>query len=163
MVRFFVEARSWDARSPSEVLAQANAMMLSRLPSDSFVTAFLGVLSPDGLRYSNAGHLPPLHVSAAGVRALAGHGLPLGIEAEPGYRDGHLHLDHGDLVLAYTDGLTEARRGGEIFGARRLAQLVRRLAATLGPQGLVRTVHEEVAGWADGLSDDAVALALRRR
>ena len=163
MVRFFVEARSWDAQSPSQVLHQTNAMLLSRLPSDSFVTAFLGVLSPGGLRYCNAGHLPPLHVSSARVLTLAGHGLPLGIEAEPGYRDGHLRLDQGDLVLAYTDGLTEARRSGENFGPRRLAHLVHGLAETLGPQDLVRTIHEEIADWADGLSDDAVALALRRR
>src|ERR687896_2073254 len=44
MVRFFVEARSWDTRSPAAVLEQANAMLMGRLPPDSFVTAFYGVL-----------------------------------------------------------------------------------------------------------------------
>ena len=59
MVRFFVEARSWDTLSPAKVLEQANAMLLGRLPRDTFVTAFLGLLSRESLRYCNAGHLPP--------------------------------------------------------------------------------------------------------
>ena len=138
-------------------------MLLGRLPSDSFVTAFLGVLSPAGLRYCNAGHMPPLHLSGAGVRTLESHGLPLGVEPEPGYGEGDLDLAEGDLVLAYTDGLTEARRSGTTFGTRRLARLVHGLADRFGPQELVRAIHEEIADWADGLSDDAVALALRRR
>jgi sigma-B regulation protein RsbU (phosphoserine phosphatase) len=163
MVRFFVEARSWDSPSPALVLHQTNAMLLGRLPSDSFVTAFLGVLSPAGLRYCNAGHLPPLHVRGTRVHALEGHGLALGIDPEPGYGEGHLDLAEGELVLAYTDGVTEARRGSETFGARRLARLLRELAQGHGPQELVRAIHEEIADWADGLSDDAMALAVRRR
>ena len=163
MVRFFVEARSWDEPSPALVLEQANSMMMGRLSSDAFVTAFLCVLSPGRLRYCNAGHLPPLHLSGAGVRTLEGHGLPLGIEAGTQYGDEELRLDEGDLVFAYTDGLTEARRGGETFGQERLAQLVLAWAKGRSPDELVRAVHDEIAGWADGLDDDAVALALRRR
>src|ERR671914_1153875 len=79
MVRFFLEARSWDSAEPSVVLEQANAMLLGRLPRDTFVTAFLGILSRDSLRYCNAGHLPPLHVRDGSVAALEGHGLPLGV------------------------------------------------------------------------------------
>ena len=163
MVRFFVEARSWDVFSPAAVLEQANAMLLSRLPSDTFVTAFLGVLSPRALRYCNAGHQPPLLVSENGVRPLAGHGLPLGVEDQPGYGECELRLLDGDLVFAYTDGLIEARRGGEIFGSERLALLVERWAGGMNAERLVRAVHGEIAGWADGRADDAVALALRRR
>jgi serine phosphatase RsbU (regulator of sigma subunit) len=66
------------------------------------------------------------------------------------------------MVLAYTDGLVEARRKGELYGPERLAALVAGDAAGLSPQELVRAVHEDVAAWADGISDDAVALALRR-
>jgi GAF domain-containing protein len=163
MVRFFIEARSWDSARPSRVLAQANAMLLSRLPPDTFVTAFLGLLSPGRLTYCNAGHLPPLHVSGALVRPLEGHGLPLGIDSHPGYGETELRLAPGELVFAFTDGLIEARRGGEMYGDGRLTRLVADRAASLGPEGLVRAVHEEVAAWSDGLSDDSVALALRRR
>ena len=163
MVRFFVEARSWDSASPGLVLRQTNSMLMSRLPGDTFVTAFLAVLSPGGLRYCNAGHLPPLHVSGAGVRSLDGHGLPLGVDANPDFGESELRLDDGDLVFAYTDGVTEARRGAETFGAARLTKLVASLAEQHAPEQLVRAVHEEIVAWSEGLADDAVALALRRR
>jgi sigma-B regulation protein RsbU (phosphoserine phosphatase) len=163
MVRFFVEARSWDESSPAAVLGQANSMLMGRLPSDTFVTAFYGVLSPGTLRWAGAGHLPPLHVSGTAVRSLDSHGLPLGIDADPGYGESELELGVGDLVFAFSDGLVEARRAGAIYGIQRLSGLVGRLAQTLGPEELVRAVHEEISHWAGALGDDAVALALRRR
>jgi sigma-B regulation protein RsbU (phosphoserine phosphatase) len=162
MVRFFIEARSWDSTCPAEILSQANAMLLGRLPRDTFVTAFLGVLSGNSLRYCNAGHLPPLHVRAGSASPLEGHGLPLGVLERQEYSWGELALEDGDLVFAHTDGLIEARRSGEMYGEERLAQLVAAGARTHSPEELVRAVHEDVAGWADGISDDAVALALRR-
>ena len=162
MVRFFIEARSWDTLCPARILEQANAMLLGRLPRDTFVTAFLGILSRDQLVYCNAGHLPPLHVRGGSVRQLAGHGLPLGVEEHGGYSSGELRLEPEDLVFAHTDGLIEARRAGEMYGAERLARLLAASAATHTPKELVRAVHEEVGSWADGISDDTVALALRR-
>jgi len=162
MVRFFVEARSWDTLSPAKVLEQANAMLHGRLPPDTFVTAFLGLLSRESLRYCNAGHLPPLHVRAGLVRPLDSHGLPLGVFERHDYIESELHLERSDLVFAYTDGLIETRREGEMYGTERLSQLVSRLAGSHAAQELVHAVHEDVTGWADGISDDAVALALRR-
>jgi len=162
MVRFFVEARSWDTLSPAKVLEQANAMLLGRLPRDTFVTAFLGVLSRESLRYCNAGHLQPLHVRAGTVCPLESHGLPLGVLERHDYSESELHLERGDLVFAHTDGLIEARRDGAMYGIGRLSELVSGLARSHAAQELVRAVHEDVTGWADGISDDAVALALRR-
>jgi serine phosphatase RsbU (regulator of sigma subunit) len=163
MVRFFIEARSWDTLCPEQVLEQANAMLLGRLPRDAFVTAFLGILSPDSLRYTNAGHLPPLHLRDGTARPLDSHGLPLGVLEDQSYSSSELRLEPGDLVFAHTDGLIEARRAGEMYGAERLAQLVMGAAGSQSPTDLVRTVHEDVMGWADGISDDTVALALRRK
>ena len=162
MVRFVIEARSWDSLCPAEVLGQANAMLLGRLPRDTFVTAFLGVLSSDSLLYANAGHLPPLHVRGGTAEPLEGHGLPLGVLEHPAYSFTELALEPGDLVFAHTDGLVEARRAGEMYGAERLTRFVVRAAATQTPKQLVSAVHEDVTAWADGISDDAVALALRR-
>jgi hypothetical protein len=162
MVRFFVEARSWDHDSPAAVLEQTNAMLLERLPEYTFVTAFLAILSSDRMRYCNAGHLPPLRLSRAGVQEVGGHGVPLGVRSVPDYVERGLRLEHGDLVFAYTDGLTEARRKDETFGTERLARLVHDAARTEAPEQLVRHVHEEIVRWSGGLSDDAMALALRR-
>jgi serine phosphatase RsbU (regulator of sigma subunit) len=162
MVRFFVEARSWDESSPAAVLSQANSLLRGRLPSDSFVTAFLGVLSESSLRYANAGHLPPLVASGGEIRSLGGNDLPLGVAPATEHRESELALDHGELLFTYTDGLVEARRAGEVYGHKRLAELVARRSARHVPEELVRVVHGEIAEWAGGLTDDAVALALRR-
>jgi GAF domain-containing protein len=162
MVRFFIEARSWDTLSPAEVLEQANAMLLGRLPQDSFVTAFLGILTRDSLMYCNAGHLPPLLIRDDEARPLDSHGLPIGVLETNGYSASELRLEPGDLVFAHTDGLIEARRNGEMYGEKRLAQLLVPAAAASSPRELVRAVHEDVSAWADAISDDAVALALRR-
>jgi GAF domain-containing protein len=178
MVRFFVEARSWDTHSPAAVLEQANSMLMGRLPPDTFVTAFYGVLkgvapvraepapsrtAPGRLLWAGAGHLPPIHVSGPCVRALEPHGLPLGIDPSPGYGESELELAPGDLVFAFTDGLVEARRGTETYGTRRLATIVGTLAQSLAPEDLVGAVHDEIAEWSGGLGDDTVGLALRRR
>ena len=60
MVRFFVEARTWDSERPGEVLAQTDRLLGGRLPSASFVTAFMGVIADGTLRWANAGHAPPV-------------------------------------------------------------------------------------------------------
>jgi GAF domain-containing protein len=164
MARFFIEARSWDSTSPAEVLTQANTMLRTRLPDYTFVTAFLGVISPDRIRYCNAGHPPPLVVPAEGNGSeLVGHGLPLGVDPNPGYEDLELQLRPGDLLLGYTDGLVEARREGELFGAERLLELVAGMGHERSLDEIASAVHEGVRRWADGLGDDSVALAVRRR
>jgi sigma-B regulation protein RsbU (phosphoserine phosphatase) len=144
------------------VLEQANAMLLGRLPHDAFVTAFFGILSGETLRYCNAGHLPPLLVRGGAACPLDSHGLPLGVLEGQRYSWSELKLKQGDLVFAHTDGLIEARRGGEMYGTERLARQVIAEAQKHPPTELVRAIHEDVTEWADAISDDAVAMALRR-
>ncbi|MFN2616886.1 MAG: SpoIIE family protein phosphatase [Thermoleophilaceae bacterium] len=163
MVRFFVEARSWGEPSPAVVLRETNAMLMERLPGSTFVTAFLAVLSPGRVRWCNAGHLPPLVLAGGEPRQLPGGGLPLGVDGAAGYRELELDLEPSALLVAYTDGLVEARREGEMYGVERLAALVAERGRRLHPQELVGVLHDETSSWAGGLSDDAVALALRRR
>ena len=165
MARFFIEARSWDCASPGEVLAQANTMLGSRLPSDTFVTAFFALLTRDGIRYANAGHLSPLVLRADDELGEAGgRGLPLAVQESTTYEDRRIDFEPGDLMLAFTDGLVEARRGGQLYGSERLEDAIvetNSLAPDLDE--LVRVVFDDVRGWAGSLNDDAVALAVRRR
>ena len=163
MVRFFIEARSWDAESPARVLEQTNAMLTGRLPSDTFATAFLAVMGPRSLKWASAGHLPPFHLAGGELSELGATGVPLGVEEGASYQERTLELGDGDLVFAYTDGLVEARRGEEVFGASRLARLVARLSHLNAPERLATRVHEEVVAWSGGVGDDVVALAVRRR
>jgi len=164
MVRFFIEARTWDADGPAEVLAQANAILRRRLPGGvAMVTAFLGVIDGGVLRYANAGHVPPLVAAGGGaaLRELPTTGLPLGVEEDVAYEARELPFGPGALLFASTDGLVEARCGGELFGQARVSSLVAANAERLGPQALVELAHAEAETFADTLTDDIAIIALR--
>ena len=168
MVRFFIEARTWDADCPAQVLAQANAILRRRLPGGvAMVTAFLGVIDGGVLRYANAGHVPPLVVAAGdgaaadAPRELPTTGLPLGIDDDVVYEAHALAFGPGALLFASTDGLVEARRGNEQFGQARVSALVAANAASLGTQALVELAYAEAESFADALTDDIAIIALR--
>ena len=165
MARFFIEARSWDCTTPGEVLAQANTMLSPRLPSDTFVTAFFALLERDSIRYANAGHPSPLLLRVGSEPGhVAGRDLPLGVEDAAQYADHRMEFAPGDLMLAFTDGLVEARRSGRLYGVERLEEAVVRADGVASDlDQLVRVVFDDVHAWAGALNDDAVALAVRRR
>jgi sigma-B regulation protein RsbU (phosphoserine phosphatase) len=161
MVRFFVEARSWDSERPGEILAQTDRLLGGRLPSASFVTAFMGVIADGTLRWANAGHAPPTLLRPDGDEALKATGVPLGVEAGALYEEHEASFGLGDVLFASTDGLIEARRDGSFFGERRLPAVLAEHGRTLAPAELVDLVYREVEAWAPHLDDDVVLLALR--
>jgi phosphoserine phosphatase RsbU/P len=161
MVRFFVEARSWDSERPGEILAQTDRLLGGRLPSASFVTAFMGVIADGTLRWANAGHAPPTLLRPGGDEALKATGVPLGVEAGALYEEHETPFGLGDVLFASTDGLIEARRDGSFFGERRLPAVLAEHGRTLAPAELVDVIYREVEAWAPHLDDDVVLLALR--
>lgn len=161
MVRFFVEARSWDSERPGEILAQTDRLLGGRLPSASFVTAFMGVIADGTLRWANAGHAPPALLRPDGEEALKATGVPLGVEAGARCAEHQTPFGPGDVLFASTDGLIEARRDGSFFGERRLPIVLAQHGRTLAPDELVALIYREVEAWAPHLDDDVVLLALR--
>jgi GAF domain-containing protein/GNAT superfamily N-acetyltransferase len=163
MVRFFVEARTWDCERPAEALAQTQALVRRRLPAASFVSVFMAVVEADALRWCNAGQTPPVLLRADGEREELGPtGLPLGVEEEPGYVERETPFARGDVLFAHTDGLSEARRDGEFFGEARLRALLGEHGRALPPSSLVERVHAELEAFAPTQDDDIVILAVRR-
>ncbi len=147
-------------------LANANRAMLRRPVPARFATAVYGVLSSDGrLTYSNAGHNPPLLVGRSGVRWLGCGGMVLGILDAAAFDEETLQLDAGDVLVAFSDGITEAQnRAGTEFGEDRLRACVeanRRLA----PEAIVGAVMDAVQEFAAGVrqGDDLTVLALSYR
>jgi GAF domain-containing protein len=164
MVRFFIEARTWDAPDPAAVLAQTNALLRRRLPGTTFVPVVMAVIDGNTIRWCNAGHTPPVLLAAGGSREeLRGTGLPLGVDEDAEYTTEEAPLRPGDVVFACTDGLTEARREGRQFGDERLDDLLAEHGRALDPEALVHRLRREVEEWAPWLDDDMVILALRRR
>jgi GAF domain-containing protein len=162
MVRFFIEARSWDAVDPAQVIAQTNELLRGRLPGTTFVPVVMAVLDERRIRWCNAGHTPPVLLGAE-ERELGGTGLPLGVDDNATYQTAEAPFGPGDLVFACTDGLTEARREGRQFGDERLPGLLAQYGRRLEPDELVHMLHREAEAWAPALDDDMVILALRRR
>jgi GAF domain-containing protein len=163
MVRFFVEARTWDAGDPAAVMGQTNALLRRRLPGTTFVPIVMAVIDEGRIRWCNAGHTPPVLLAANGdTRELRGTGLPLGVDEAAVYGTGEAPFGPGDVVFASTDGLTEARRDGRQFGDERLGALLAEHGRTLDPEALVTLMHREAEAWAPALDDDVVILALRR-
>jgi len=97
---------------PAAVLTAANQRILRDARANLFVTVFFGVLDPATglLTYANAGHTPPYLVSVnPGVTTLRNTGMPLGIDEESTWNEETVHLHTGDVLLLYTDGVTDAQ------------------------------------------------------
>ncbi|MEA2312584.1 MAG: phosphoserine phosphatase RsbU/P, partial [Solirubrobacteraceae bacterium] len=165
MVRFFVEARAYDCDGPADVLTQVNTMLRGRLAEGLFVPAFLARIDGHRLRWCNAGHPPPqvLRAGGDGPGALGTTGLPLGVDAGTRYEERECELGAGDVLVAATDGLWEARRDGAQFGDARLAEVLAEYGLVLDPQSLARHLRDEAARWAPQLDDDLVVLVVRAR
>ncbi len=115
--------------SPGLVLERINRQIHASTDPQHFATLFLAIFNPleRSLLYSSGGHNPPVVVRADGsVELLEDGGLPLGAFDFGSYDEGRITLNEGDLVLFYTDGLTETKApdGDEDFGEERLNDLL---------------------------------------
>jgi phosphoserine phosphatase RsbU/P len=116
--------------SISETIGAVNRYLVESIPPNRFVTLFYAELDPrkGTLTFLNAGHNPPLIVHAGGtMEQLAAGGLPLGIMSDAEFREGRTQLRPGDVLVIYSDGVSEAvNPSGEEFGPTRLYEVVAR-------------------------------------
>jgi sigma-B regulation protein RsbU (phosphoserine phosphatase) len=161
---------------PELVLSTVNRRILAETHALRFVTVFYGILDPatGGLVYGNAGHCPPCRFGAVdrgGVQELALTGIPLGIYADQTWRQAEVQLEPGDLLVLYTDGITEARNGqGALFGEERLLESLKAELGSAGSrrpsaQGIQNAILADVHRFVGDVpqSDDiALAVLIRR-
>jgi len=161
LVKDTVHAFAHQFRRPHVVLREANRLLVEkRLPG--FVTAFLGFLDPESgmFTYSSAGHPAPLLATDGQIGLLQSIGLPLGVFPDERYRDTETEIQEGSLLLLYTDGVTEARLNGDIFGEERLAEALGRVRDR-PLEMLPSLLLDEALGFSGGrLEDDAALLAV---
>ena len=116
---------------PDLVFAATNQRMLADTRAGLFVTAFYGILDPStgDLVYANAGHNPPFLLRAQdrdASQSLFKTGMALGAVEDASWELGQTRIGPHDVLILYTDGLTDAENGdGEFFGARRLHNFLR--------------------------------------
>ena len=114
--------------SPAKLLKLLNEHLFRSTQSARYATLFLASYdaTTQRLTYSNGGHLPPLVISKDGrVRRLDCGGSVVGLMEGMAYEEATVQLEPGDLLVMYTDGLTEPERAGEDFGEQRLLEYVR--------------------------------------
>ena len=131
-VQAAVRAFAAGSVSPSSLCQRVNSALCNITTAGQFVTLFYGLL--DGklntLRYSNAGHLPPILLSASGrTYPLDDNGALLGVFPDWQYQEAIVKLAAGDRLLLFTDGITEAMQpDGEEFGEQRLIAVAKDFA-----------------------------------
>ena len=171
---FMMSSRTWmkgaaiSSPEPGTVLGEVNALLHEDNETQMFVTVLYAVYDPETgeFTYASGGHDAPLLVHPDGsseLLPLTG-GIALGIVSDLAYGQNSVVLDHGDTLVLYTDGVTEAMNGeGEQFGIERLHKVF----SDRAPKDANEAAHkifEAVNTFADGAaqSDDITCLTLRR-
>jgi serine phosphatase RsbU (regulator of sigma subunit) len=163
-----IRSRAESVPSPAALLTQVNQALMAQSSVEMYVTVFYAILDPAArtLTYANAGHTRPIlrrFAHPAHTEPLPGGGLVLGMFEAVSLADQTIALAPGDVLVAYTDGLTEAFNAAqEMFGEQRLTQIIRS-QTTASAQELLEAIVAQVTTFADGApqSDDTTVLVLQ--
>jgi sigma-B regulation protein RsbU (phosphoserine phosphatase) len=152
--------------STSKLVAQLNQQLYAHTSAEKYATFFFGVFDDESglLTYTNAGHLPPILVRRGAPQLLEVNGMVVGAFPFSQWSESQLHLESGDLLVCYTDGVTEPESEfGEMFGEQRLMELLVKHSGA-GTQEIVARVSESVRQWtgSSDLQDDMTLLVARR-
>jgi len=152
-------------KTPAQILRLTNEVLYKTTPVESFVTVFFGILDcRDGrFVYSNGGHPTAAVVRPEGdVARLQVTGPLLGAIPDIELQHGETRLSFDDTLFLYTDGLTEARRGGELYGEERLFTALSEALAHR-PRKLMHRVIADMMAYSRGrLRDDLALLVVQR-
>jgi sigma-B regulation protein RsbU (phosphoserine phosphatase) len=150
--------------SPASVVTRLNRGLFRRAIENKFLTAFYGILAPDGtFTYTNAGHNAPVLVSASRVRRLETGGLVLGLFEHATFDEETVILAPGDFIVAFSDGVTEAFdvAGEEYTDDRLLASIDRHRGKP--PQALLDGLLADVKAFGgEATQNDDLTLVLVR-
>ncbi|WP_028317475.1 SpoIIE family protein phosphatase [Desulfobulbus elongatus] len=151
---------------PDQILAGVNRILAADNDSCMFTTVFCAILDTASgeVRFANAGHNPPVLISAGRARSLPVQaGFVLGPMEDVAYTAERIVLRPGDTLFLYTDGITEARnRNEELYGQKRLLEALQAVARQ-ELAGMIRAIRAEVARHAADApqSDDVTMIAIR--
>lgn len=165
--RTLLRASAFSRIDPVETLQRVNTLLLADSVSGLFVTCWYGVLNPISgeLRYASAGHNPPLLVKNGEIILLNIRGMALGVLEAPVIRGDTVHMGAGDMLIAYTDGITEAYRSRDNveFGMDGLTTIVQNMKKAPAPH-LSHAIIEGVDAFVgeDPQFDDLTLVIVKR-
>ena len=146
-----------------QMVTQTNRVLCESALAGQYATLICGLAKPTGdVEIHNAGHCPAIMVGSGGVLRIESTGLPLGMFHEVDFSATRLHMETGDMLLLYTDGLSEARCADEEYGVDRVTRVVRQAAAKR-PAELVAACLSDLRAFVDGPSlDDLTLVSIQR-
>lgn len=152
---------------PDEILTKVSGLLFDRTPPEKYATAVMVALTLETatMSYANAGHSRPLFIDGSkSARWLPATGLPLGMFPDARYERSGLVFHEGDILILYSDGITEARNPQEEeYGQDRLARVcVDNLDGTL--EDLNSAIERDLASFVEGMPylDDRTIVIIRR-
>jgi sigma-B regulation protein RsbU (phosphoserine phosphatase) len=164
LAKYSLRAYAYEDPAPSSLMERLNSTLYRQLDPDMFITLLYGVLNVRERTFSfaNAGHMPPLYVSSSNhqVSEMMLSGMPLGIVPEYRYEQFDMQLETGDRMLLYSDGVTEARDGSELYGVDNLMQFLHHRGLE-PPSDFVAHLTRTLMEWSgERLRDDTAMLML---
>ncbi|MBI1941215.1 MAG: SpoIIE family protein phosphatase, partial [Acidobacteria bacterium] len=157
--------RTLKCYSTAEIVGRLNRQLYESTSIEKYATFFCSIYDGNTRRltYTNAGHLPPVVFRSGGRERLKKGGTVVGLFSPVNYDEGEILLEPGDLLLAFSDGITEPENAyGEEFGEERLLRVAER-ALGVSPQFLVEEIYRSVSDWTGGpeLQDDMTLLVAK--
>ncbi len=153
--------------STARLMANLNQHLYASTSPEKYATFFFSIYDDETetLSYTNAGHLPPLLVRGGEVLTCEVNGTVVGAFPDVPYEESRLKLESGDLLVCYTDGITEPENEyGEMFGEQRLMELLKSHSAREAGE-VADAVVRAVSDWTASpeLQDDMTLLVARKR
>jgi sigma-B regulation protein RsbU (phosphoserine phosphatase) len=151
-------------QAPSEVCGKLNSHLHEVTDASKFATFFYAEWHRSARRliYVNAGHNPPFLLTANGIQSLDRGGIPLGVMPDWTYETGETILNPGDLLVLYSDGITEAEsRHGEAYGVSRLMELTASIK-NRPLQEIQASILQSARAWSGREADDDMTLVAVR-
>jgi sigma-B regulation protein RsbU (phosphoserine phosphatase) len=158
---------TWYMDRPAMAISSANAIISADSKAGMFVTLFYGILEVNShtLTYVNAGHNPPIicHADDEQLIELEATGIAIGAMADAEYTTATAPIKAGDIIVLYTDGITEAENAKQdMYGEERLHEVIR--ASRKEPaEKILTTILESVRTFTEGFaqSDDITLMVIR--
>lgn len=151
-------------RDPAQAFEQLNGQLSNQDRPEEFISALVLVVDTNAntLRYCSAGHPAAFLWHGREIQPLPATGPLLMLDSRAEYSSREVPLESGDLVVAYTDGLSEARAEDQLFGEDRIGQSIRR-DPLRAPDEICAHLLDDARVFASGpISDDVAVLAVRR-
>jgi sigma-B regulation protein RsbU (phosphoserine phosphatase) len=153
--------------STAQMVSDLNQQLYATTSAEKYATFCLALYDEESgtVTYTNAGHLPPILIRNGTATSLDVNGTVVGAFPFSKYDESKVQLESGDLLVCYTDGITEPENEyGEMFGEERLIELVSKHADREDTK-IIETVMEAVRQWTHSpeLTDDMTVLLARKQ